>query len=114
MTREETRAERRAAKSRNATWPPSIDAAIIRMRAGGMTWPSIAAELGRTHDAVRGRYCTITRPGYAADRGEARRQAMIDGPIRKISESEFVDLCRRGGGFFPQFMGQRVLAGVAR
>lgn len=114
MTRAEERAERRQAKSRNETWPPHLDAAIISMRRADMTWPSIAAHIGRSKDAVRGRYCTITRPGYSANRGEARRQDSIGQPIRKISESVFIERCRAGGGFLPQFMGQRVLNGAAR
>lgn len=109
MTREEQRAERRAAKSRNATWPPSLDAAIIQMRHGGMTWAAIAAQVGRSHDAVRGRYCTITRPGYSENRREARRLSTIGRPIRQISESEFINRCRGGGGFYPHFAGQLMI-----
>lgn len=114
MTRAEERAERRQAKSRNETWPPHLDAAIISMRRADMTWPAIAAQIGRSKDATRGRYCTITRPGYSANRGDAQRQAKVGQPIRKISESVFIERCRDGGGFLPQFIGQRMRQGDAR
>lgn len=104
-------APRRA--SRKQAWTAAQDAAIISMRNAGMTWPSIAREVGRSPYAIRRRWVSITRPGWT-DAGPEPRADPPARPLRAISEPEFIQKCIDGGGFLPFFMGQRRLQGDAR